>query len=83
MDDEDVIQVIWFDSDHPEFGRGFEAGKIWGQMRDQKPEFMETVSVWNTEMVMRLAEAGNYRFVAEPLNDYYHVVAFQRKEQHA
>lgn len=76
---EEHHQVLWFDTDQPEFFRGFEMGKVWAQMRDDKDEIMEHVHVRNTEMCMRLAEAGRYFFVAEYLTDDYMVVAFKKK----
>lgn len=79
MDEEETVSVIWFDSDHPEFSRGFVCGKIWAQMRDGKDEIMEHIHGRNAEMCMRLAEAGQYMFVAEELNDDYLVVAFKKR----
>lgn len=55
-------------SAHPEFVRGFEAGRIWARM-DTEHHFETTIHAANTEMVMRMADAKGFRFEARELND--------------
>jgi hypothetical protein len=73
-----VIQVelvLRFDSDAPEFTRGFEAGALWSQL--QGPEPIEaTVHATNVEMVMRMAEVTGRLARSEDLNDEWIAVLF-------
>lgn len=59
--------VLAFDTDDPEFVRGFQVGIIWGATEHGAWEGM--VEGANTEMVMRIAEARGMRFVAEPAGE--------------
>jgi hypothetical protein len=45
--------VLPFDTDDPEFGRGFEVGQMWSSLPGQR-SFVVHIS--NAEMVVRLAE---------------------------
>lgn len=58
-----------FDSDSPEFRRGFEAGMLWGRTEHVLVPVRATVHADCAEMVMRIAEARNVPFSAEPLGD--------------
>lgn len=55
--------VLAFDSDHPEFTRGFEAGQIWADMQAGLA-VARPIHVTNVEMVMRMCEANGYSFTA-------------------
>jgi hypothetical protein len=51
-------QVMAFDTDAPEFVRGFELGRLWEQLQAEPEQPLEQlVHISNAEMVMRLAEA--------------------------
>lgn len=56
-DDDELECVLPFDSDHPEFTRGFEAGTLWGRLEAGQRDFDAVVHASNTEMVLRIAEA--------------------------
>lgn len=71
-----------FDTDDPEFVRGFECGTIWRAMQQVNgfPECVyrhgvdATVHASNAEMIMRMCEALKFRFTAEPAGeDWLHV----------
>jgi len=56
--------VLPFDSDDPEFARGFEAGRLWEQLKDDAPVEV-TIHASNVEMAMRIAEAAGREFRGE------------------
>jgi hypothetical protein len=50
--------LLAYDTDEPEFARGFEAGRLWALLRESpETEFTEYVRITNVEMVLRIAEA--------------------------
>jgi len=53
--------ILPFDSDEPEFTRGFEVGQIWERLKHE-PIFEGPVHAENAEMVMRIAEASGCEF---------------------
>jgi len=60
--------LLPFDTDEPEFARGFEAGRLWTLLREQPDQELEAnVSVENAEMVMRIAEATGRHVRSEEL----------------
>ncbi len=88
----DYKLVLAFDTNDPEFTRGFECGQVWSAMEHMKKacksleeineklghdvyvpsEFISirtTVHVSNTEMVMRMCEAEDFVFCAEPFGE--------------
>lgn len=66
-DGEDGLRLVLpFDTDDPEFRRGVEAGALWAHL-EHEPYVAKTVHADNAEMVMRIAEALNLPFSAEPL----------------
>lgn len=66
--------VLAFDSDDPEFTRGFEAGLLWERLeRDARAD--QLLRAENTEMLMRMAESKHLTFRADDLGDgWMHVV---------
>jgi hypothetical protein len=59
--------VMAFDSDDPEFVRGFEIGRLY-EMAQRCPEpFEQTVHASNTEMVIRVGEATGRRVSASEI----------------
>jgi type IV secretory pathway ATPase VirB11/archaellum biosynthesis ATPase len=57
-----------FDTDDPEFVRGFEIGVLWERL--QSGEACEvTIHATNAEMVIRLAESTGREFCAEDMGD--------------
>jgi hypothetical protein len=66
--------ICSFDSDVPEFTRGFEAGMIWARIAGCTDDAL-TIHASNTEMIMRMAEAAEVGFSAEDLgNDWLAVI---------
>jgi hypothetical protein len=68
--DADYGLILGFDSDDPEFIRGFEAGRLYEQIRDGEP-FTQTIHATNTEMAMRICETAERRFSADQLDDHW------------
>lgn len=64
----DLILVLAFDTDNPEFTRGFEAGMLWGRMIHEH-EIDQTVHAANTEMVIRMAEVYGWTFTGEVVDE--------------
>lgn len=78
MDDfDDMSLVLAFDSDNPEFTRGFEAGVLWGRMIHE-PYIDQTVHAGNAEMVMRMAEAHGWTFTGDPVDEQWIRVSLNR-----
>ena len=60
--------ILPFDSDAPEFTRGFEAGQLWERLeRDGHAD--QLLHAENAEMVMRMAERKGLTFRAEDLSN--------------
>jgi hypothetical protein len=56
----DATLLLRFDTDDPEFARGFECGRLWALLREEpEAEMSEYVRVGNLEMLLRLGEATN------------------------
>lgn len=71
MDDSYGLALA-FDSDDPEFARGFEAGRLWGLLHAlPDEERTETVHASNAEMCMRMAAATGRPFSATDLDETY------------
>jgi len=71
--------ILGFDTDEPEFIRGFEAGRLYEQIRDADA-FTQTIHTSNTEMAMRICETAERSFSASQLDDHWtelHVEAFR------
>lgn len=72
--DEEVTSydmVLAFDSDDPEFARGFEAGRLWERIKNDQTTWDEIVHGSNAEMVMRMCESQERTFRAEDCDDNY------------
>lgn len=83
-DENDEVEyglLLPFDSDDPEFTRGFEAGMLWENFQNPNLVYMErTVSGKNAEMIMRMTERWGWEYRASLLeHDWMHVV-LKRKE---
>ncbi len=64
-----------FDSDDPEFTRGFECGHVWTKIRETDER--EFVVHWtNGEMMLRVAESLGLEVEAEELDDAWCAVSF-------
>jgi hypothetical protein len=72
MSDAEYGLVLPFDTDEPEFTRGFEAGVIWE--RTENGPYEGLIHAENAEMVIRIAEAREMTFVGEDVgNDWMQV----------
>lgn len=65
--------VLAFDSDEPEFCRGFEAGRLWEQLKHDEDKIHQTIHATNAEMAMRMCESTGRSFTAEDLGNECHV----------
>lgn len=65
---ENYSLALPFDTDDPEFVRGFEAGRLYEMTAIGEP-FTQTIHASNTEMAMRICEAREVPFRAEQLDD--------------
>lgn len=63
--------VLAFDTDDPEFTRGFEAGRLWERIKADQSDFREIIHATNAEMVMRMCEKQERTFRAEDLNEEF------------
>jgi hypothetical protein len=69
--------LLRFDTDSPDFARGFETGRIWQLCRaDPDEEIVETVHITNTEMLLRIAEATGRTCRAVELDDVFVEITF-------
>jgi hypothetical protein len=55
--DEVRLLALEFDTNSLEFARGFEAGRLWEQLKDGSEPVDQNVMAQNAEMMLRLAEA--------------------------
>jgi hypothetical protein len=63
--------LLPFDTDDPEFTRGFEAGSLWERIKNDRTSWTETIHASNAEMVMRMCEAESRTFRSEDLDDTF------------
>lgn len=68
MDDSSGPFTLTFDSQNPEFLRGFEAGLIWSYAYNLGA-LDAVIHSSNAEMVMRICEVLDLPFRGEPVND--------------
>jgi hypothetical protein len=61
--------LLAFDSDDPEFTRGFEIGQLWERLSRDGFLHQPLAHASNAEMFMRIAEAKSLPFSAETIND--------------
>ena len=74
--------LLPFDTDDPEFARGFELGRLWALLRaEDGPLEDECVHVANAEMVLRVAEATGRGVCSEELDEHWMAVAFGAAEE--
>lgn len=67
----DWTLLLPFDTDNPEFARGFEAGRIWERIKTDQTNWDTTIHNTNAEMVIRMCEIQDRIFRAEMVNDDY------------
>jgi hypothetical protein len=73
----DFSCLLPFDSDAPEFARGFEVGRLWGKLQERPEDpFEEYVHAQNVEMVLRIADATSRSVRSDELGDDWLIVQF-------
>jgi len=73
--------LLPFDTDDPEFVRGFECGRVWAMLRIDTDAFDAIAHDANIEMVMRMAEATGRVAAGEELGDGWINVSFAAAEE--
>jgi hypothetical protein len=83
--------TLRWDTDDPEFNRGFEAGEVFcnarafaaGEQRDCDPDgqLVETVHATNALMMIRIAEAHGLAVRSEEVGDGWMHVVFTRTSE--
>jgi len=63
--------LLPFDTNDPEFTRGFEAGRIWERIKNDQTNWDTMIHHTNAEMVIRMCEIQDRIFRAEMVNDDY------------
>lgn len=63
--------LLAFDSDDPQFARGFECGRIWTLLTTEGAEVLggQPFHATNVEMVLRMVEAAGAELTAEFTDD--------------
>jgi hypothetical protein len=63
--------ALAFDTDDPQFARGFEAGRIWEALKTGDLDQLDgqPIHATNGEMVLRMAEAHDVALTAEFTDD--------------
>lgn len=76
--------VLPFDTDEPEFARGFEAGRVW-QMLDEYdgPVTAVVVHASNAEMLIRMAESQNRSARSRDLDETWVEIDFTERRDGA
>lgn len=69
MDNSGYKMLLPFDTDNPEFARGFEAGSMWERIKNDHTTWDQIIHATNAEMVMRMCEAKDREFRAESTDD--------------
>lgn len=67
MEGADFSLVLPFDTDDPGFVRGFEAGRLYEQLKSGE-EVQQTIHATNSEMAIRMCEQQERAFSAEVLD---------------
>lgn len=80
MSEIDFGLVLPFDTDNPEFARGFEAGRIWAALRHDDGPMNVTAHAINAEMLIRMAEADNRTVIAGEVADGWVAVDYGARD---
>lgn len=73
--------LLPFDTDDPQFARGFEAGRIWAALRLMPDEPQEVVvHAQNAEMALRMAEATSRRVSGQSDDHAWITLSFEAAE---
>ena len=72
--------VLPFDTDDPEFTRGFEAGTLWERLKGQPEELEEVVHAANRHLLREMAHRLGYTLECEDARDGWMGVLLRRLE---
>jgi hypothetical protein len=72
--------LLRFDTDDAEFARGFEAGRLWAELRANDGEVAASIHASNAEMALRLAEATDRTVAATELGHDWLEATFSSAE---
>jgi len=61
--------LLPFDTDDPEFVRGFEAGRLFERVRNDHSDWSQLIHATNAEMVMRMCATEDRSFQATEVDD--------------
>lgn len=74
--------LLAFDTQDPEFSRGFEAGRVWGALTaDPDVEISEVVHAVNAEMFLRMGEALDRPVRSTELDETWMEINFDASEE--
>lgn len=69
--------ILPFDTDDPEFARGFEAGRLWSLLSERRDDPVEEMAhASNAEMFLRIGEALGRPVRSEELDDRWLAIFF-------
>lgn len=69
--------LLPFDSDDPQFARGFEAGRVWAMLNARPDDALEQVAhASNVEMFLRVGEALGRPVRSEELDECWLTIFF-------
>ena len=71
-----MAEILAFDTNSPEFARGFEAGRLWALLRERPGRVDEVVHAVNSEMILRMGEATGRRASGQPLDETWTRIHF-------
>jgi hypothetical protein len=70
--------LLPFDTDDPQFVRGFEAGRLWALLRASPEESVEEYAhASNAEMILRLGEATGREVASDELGNDWLFIRFE------
>lgn len=76
-DEQGFRPLLAFDTDDPQFARGFEAGRLWTILASlEESEWVATIGIGNAEMALRIAEALGFSVVSTELDGEWMDVCF-------
>jgi hypothetical protein len=83
VDGDAALQLLLrFDNDEAAFVRGFEAGRLWHELRGMEPdELVGHVHAENLEMLLRIAEATGYVLRTQDVDETWVLATFTRSAE--
>lgn len=72
--------ILRFDTDDPQFTRGFALGMLWERIKHE-PQADMLLRAESAEMVMRIAERSSCAFTAQDLGDGWMQVVLTKRQE--